>query len=70
MQDLTAKLTVKTSNQHKSYKSSDRRIALHLCYGEIGIPAVAAAARCLSDVRNAGFPPAVTDPEYRGAAIA
>ncbi len=62
MQDLTAKLTVKTGN-----KSSDQRIALHLYYGEIGIPAVAAAARYLG---NAGGPPAVTEYEDRGAPTA
>jgi hypothetical protein len=70
MQDTTTKLTAKASDQHKPYKSSDQRIALHLCYGEIGIPAVAAAARYVSDVRNAGYPRVVTEPEYRRAAIA
>ncbi len=65
MQDLTAKLTTKTGNQYKPYKSSDQRIALHLRYMEIGIPAVAAAARYLRDVRNVGLPPAATEPEYR-----
>jgi len=69
MQKLTAKLIDQTSNQHKLNKPSGHRIALHLCYGEIGIPAVAAAARYLSDARDAGRP-AVTEPEYRGAAIA
>ena len=68
MQDLTARSTAKTSNQYKLNKSSDRRVALHLCYGEIGIPAVAAAARYVSDVR--GYSPAVTEPEYRSPAIA
>jgi hypothetical protein len=70
MQDLTAKLTAKTSNQNKPYRPSDQRIALHLCYGEIGIPAVAAAARYLSGVGNAGLQHAVSEPECRGAAIA
>ncbi len=69
MQDLTAKLIDKTSNQHKPYKSSDRSIALHLCYGEIGIPAVAAAARYLSDSRNGTYS-AVTEPEHRFTAVA
>ena len=69
MQNLTTKLTGKTINQRKPYKSPNQRIALHLCYGEIGIPAVAAAARYLSDARNAGYSPRVTEPEYSAAAI-
>ncbi len=68
MQDPTAKLTDKTNNQHKPCKSSDQQTALHLRYGEIGIPAVAAAARYLSGARDAGFLHAVTAPEYRGVA--
>ena len=70
MHNLTTKLTGKTINQRNPYKSPNQQIALHLCYAEIGIPAVAAAARYIGDVRNAGFPPAATEPEYRSAAIA
>ena len=68
MQDL--RLTSNTGNQYKPHKFSDQRIALHLCYGEIGIPAVAAAARYLSDARNVRYSPAATEPEYRVAATA
>jgi hypothetical protein len=68
MQELTAKLNDQTSNRYKPYRSSDKRIALHLCYGEIGIPAVAAAARYLKDAR--AYSPAVIESEYRVAAIA
>ncbi len=51
MQDLTAELVNKTSYQRKPQKSSDQ---LHLCYGKIGIPAVAAAARYQSVPKNSG----------------
>ena len=61
---------VKNIARPMPHKFSDQRIALHLCYGEIGIPAVAAAARYLSDARNVRYSPAATEPEYRVAAIA
>ncbi len=68
MQDQTAKLTDKTSNQHRPCKSSDQQTALHLRYGEIGISAVAAAAR-YSSVKDPGYRSVAIEPEYRGAAI-
>jgi hypothetical protein len=52
MQDLTAKLVNRTSNQCEPLRSSDQYIALHLRYGKIGIPAVAAAARYQSGGKN------------------
>lgn len=36
----------------KPAKSSDQHNALHLCYGKIGISAVAAAARYQSGAKN------------------
>jgi hypothetical protein len=41
------------SRQRKPNKSSSQQIALHLCYGQIGISAVAAAARYQSDTKAA-----------------
>jgi hypothetical protein len=38
--------------QRKPAKSSDQHNALHLCYGQIGISAVAAAARYQSGAKN------------------
>jgi hypothetical protein len=70
MQDTTAKSAKKTSNQRKPRKSADEQIALHLCYGQIGISAVAAAARYQSGAKNPGDPPATVKLDERGAAIA
>jgi hypothetical protein len=70
MQDTTAKSAKKTGNQRKPRKSADEQIALHLCYGQIGISAVAAAARYQSGAKNPGHPPATVKLDDRGAAIA
>jgi hypothetical protein len=69
MQDMTAKSAKKTSNQRKPRKSADEQIALHLCYGQIGISAVAAAARYQSGAKNPGHPPATVKLDERGAAL-
>ena len=63
MQDLTATSVNKTSNQRKPLKSSDQHIALHLRYGKIGIPAVAAAARYQSGGKNFLRPPGLGHPD-------
>jgi hypothetical protein len=52
MQDVTVKSAKKISNQPKPRKSSDEQIALHLRYRQIGISAVAAAARYQSGAKN------------------
>jgi hypothetical protein len=52
MQDATAKADEKTSYQRQQRKSSADQIALHLCYGQIGISAVAAAARYQGSSKN------------------
>jgi hypothetical protein len=49
-------------------KSSDRHTALHLLYGKIGIPAVAAAARYQSGAKNPELP-LMAELNHRGAAI-
>jgi hypothetical protein len=69
MQDMTAKSAKKTGNQRKPRKSADEQIALHLCYGQIGISAVAAAARYQSGAKNPGHPPATVKLDERGAAL-
>ena len=69
MPNVTAKSANRTSNQRKPRKSADEQIALHLCYGQIGISAVAAAARYQSGAKNPGCPPAIVKLDERGAAI-
>jgi hypothetical protein len=58
MPDLAAKSATKsaknTNNQSKPRKCADAQTALDLRYGEIGISAVAAAARYQSGARNSG----------------
>ena len=54
MQDLIAELANKTNPQQKPRKHPDE---LHLCYGKIGIAAVAAAARYQSVAKNPGHLP-------------
>jgi hypothetical protein len=70
MQDVTATSAMRASNQRKPRKSADDQIGLHLCYGEIGISAVAAAARYQSGAKNPGGPPAAIELDERGAAVA
>jgi hypothetical protein len=70
MQDVTAKSARQTSNQRKPHKSSDEQIALHLCYRQIGISAVAAAARYQGGAKNPGYPAASIELDEHGAAIA
>jgi hypothetical protein len=70
MPDVTAKSAKKTSHQRKPRKSADEQIALHLCYRQIGISAVAAAARYQGGAKNPGHPPATVKLDERGAAIA
>jgi len=70
MQDVTAKSAKTTSHQRKPRKSADEQIALHLRYRQIGISAVAAAARYQSGAKNPGYPPATVELDERGAAVA
>jgi hypothetical protein len=73
MQSLIAKLAKKTGSQRKPRTSSDQHTALHLCYGQIGISAVAAAARYQSGAKNPGKnqgkAPAMVKLDPRGAAV-
>jgi hypothetical protein len=70
MPDVAARSASKTSNQRKPRKCSDAQAGLDLRYGEIGISAVAAAARYQSGARNPGHPPVIVELDERGAAIA
>jgi hypothetical protein len=57
MTDVTAKSAQKTNNRRKPRKSSDEHTALQLCYRQIGISAVAAAARYQSGAKNPVYAP-------------
>jgi hypothetical protein len=57
MNDVTADAAMKTANQHAARKASDENLALQLCYGQIGISAVAAAVRYQGDVKNPAYAP-------------
>jgi hypothetical protein len=69
MPDATAKAAKNTDNQQPPRKSSAAPIALHLCYGQIGISAVAAAARYQGGAKNPAYAPvAIKSDEPAGAA--
>jgi hypothetical protein len=68
MQSSTAK-SAKKSSKRKPNKSSDEQIALHLCYRQIGISAVAAAARYQSGAKNPGYTPADVKLDEHGATV-
>jgi len=61
MQYLITVSANKAVNQRKPCESSDQHTALHLFYGKIGIPAVAAAARYQSGAKNPELPFMVAD---------
>lgn len=69
MQDVTAKSARRTGNQRKPRKSADEQIALHLRYRQIGISAVAAAARYQGGAKNPGYPPTTVKLDERGVVI-
>ena len=67
MPDATAKTANKTDNQPR--KSTADHIALHLSYGQIGISAVAAAARYQGGGKNLAYAPvAIKSDEPAGTA--
>jgi hypothetical protein len=70
MSDVAARSAKMANNQRKPRKCADAQTALDLRYGQIGISAVAAAARYQSGARNPGHPPVVVKLDERGAAIA
>lgn len=75
MHYTTAKSAKKTANKtaHKADKSAnhvDHGTALHRCYGQIGISAVAAAARYQGVSKNPAYAPVANrwDDRIEGAA--
>jgi len=56
MLDIAAGSAKKTNAQREPRKCADPQTALDLHYGQIGIAAVAAAARYQSGARNPGHP--------------
>jgi hypothetical protein len=58
MQNVTAKTAKKTAQ--KTAKTSKERPALDRCYGQIGISAVAAAARYQGAAKNSAYAPVPT----------
>jgi hypothetical protein len=70
MRNVTAAAAEKTGNLRKPSKSSNQSTALHLCYGKIGISAVAAAARYQGDAKNPAYAPTVVRASERHADVA
>jgi hypothetical protein len=68
MQDVMAASAKKTGYAPKPRKSSDEQVALHLCYGRIGISAVAAAARYQGGAKNTAYAPVPMEPDDRHTA--
>jgi hypothetical protein len=50
-------------NVGKAKSSSGETIALHLCYRQIGISAVAAAARYQGSAKNQAYAPVASGPD-------
>jgi hypothetical protein len=70
MQDPTAAKAKKTTNQQDPGKASGENTALHLCYGQIGISAVAAAARYQGSAKNLAYAPAAVKSDERDPVVA
>jgi hypothetical protein len=62
MKDAAATVPEKPGRQREPRKS-EASTALHLCYGQIGISAVAAAARYQGSAKNPAYAPAAIKPE-------
>ncbi len=70
MNDVTADMAENTANQRAARKSADENLALHLCYGQIGISAVAAAVRYQGDAKNPAYAPTAIKADARRATAA
>ena len=70
MNDVTVDTAKKTASQRAARKTSDDKLALHLCYGQIGISAVAAAVRYQGDAKNPAYAPVAIKEDDRGASVA
>jgi len=67
MNDVTADAAKKTASQCAARKTSDENLALQLCYGQIGISAVAAAVRYQGDAKNPAYAPVAMKMDDGGA---
>jgi hypothetical protein len=65
MSYATAKVAKKIDNQ----RESSEQLALHRCYGQIGISAVAAAVRYQGAAKNPAYAPVAIDVNAVTAAI-
>jgi hypothetical protein len=72
MNDVTADTAknIAIANQPAARKASDDNLALHLCYGQIGISAVVAALRYQGDAKNPAYAPVAMKADDRGATAA
>jgi hypothetical protein len=61
MPELTAKTVTPKAQSRDVTVASGHRPALDACYGEIGIPAVAAAARYQGPGKNAAYAPVTNE---------
>lgn len=68
MKDASANTAKKTDSLRKPPKPSDEHTALHLCYRQIGIPAVAAAARYQGGAKNPAYAPVAIGSNEHGSA--
>lgn len=59
---------VKIEKAQQTGKSSEEAVALHLCYRQIGISAVAAAARYQGSAKNQAYAPVDNRSDWHEAA--
>lgn len=64
MKDVAAN-PAKNAEHQRPRSSSDEHTALHLCYGQIGISAVAAAARYQGEAKNPAYAPVAIKSDER-----
>jgi outer membrane cobalamin receptor len=74
MNDVTADVAQNTArntaSQRAARKAAEENLALQLCYGQIGISAVAAAVRYQGDAKNPAYAPVAMKADDRGATSA
>jgi len=70
MKDVSANMANNNGDRRQPAKPLDQHTALHLCYRQIGISAVAAAARYQGDAKNIAYAPAAIGSYEDDAAIA
>lgn len=71
MKHVTADMTKKSSQEKRQVrKASGENTALQRCYGQIGIPAVAAAVRYQGDAKNPAYAPVAIERDEREEAAA